>query len=152
MMRREAGFTYVMVMFAVALLSIVSVRAMENSLTGAKRDKEAELLFVGQAYRNAIKVYYDYSPGTTKEYPPDLASLLLDSRTSTTRRPLRKLYRDPITGNDEWGLILTEDGRIKGVYSLSQQVPIKKGGFPTELAEFALAKTYRDWQFVYQSQ
>ncbi len=149
--RREAGFAYVMVMFVVAILSIVSVRALENGLTHARRDKETELLFVGQAYREAIRSYYDHSPGTAKEYPPDLASLLLDNRTSTTRRPLRKLYRDPITGNEEWGLVLTDDGKIKGVYSLSPQQPIKTGGFAAELAAFAVAKTYRDWQFVVQS-
>jgi type II secretory pathway pseudopilin PulG len=151
-MRREDGFTYVLVMFVVAVLAIISTRAMENSLTNARRDKEAELLYVGQAYWNAIKTYYDYSPGTSKEYPPDLTSLLQDNRTSTMRRPLRKLYRDPITGSDQWGLVLTEDGRIKGVYSLSQQAPIKKNGFLDQFAAFTVAKTYRDWQFVYQSQ
>ena len=151
MRRREGGFTYVIVMFVVAVLSILSVRALENSLTNARRDKEEELLFVGQAYRDAIRSYYDNTPGTAKEYPPDLTSLLLDNRTTTTRRPLRKLYRDPVTGSDQWGLVLTEDGkRIKGVYSLSQQQPIKAGGFPDELAAFVAAKTYRDWQFVYQ--
>jgi len=151
MARREDGFTYVIVMFVVAVLSILSVRALENSLTKARRDKEEELLFVGQAYRDAIRSYYDNTPGTAKEYPPDLTSLLLDNRTTTTRRPLRKLYRDPMSDSEKWGVILTDDGRIKGVYSLSQQQPVKTGGFPDEFVAFAVAKSYRDWQFVYQS-
>lgn len=152
MARREGGFTYVIVMFVVAVLSILSVRALENSLTKAQRGKEEELLFVGQAYRDAIRSYYDNTPGTAKQYPPELTSLLLDERTTTTRRPLRKLYRDPMTGSEQWGVVLTEDGKgIKGVYSLSQQQPVKTGGFSDDLAAFAAAKTYRDWQFVYQS-
>jgi type II secretory pathway pseudopilin PulG len=149
-MRRQEGFSYVIIMFVVAILAILSVRALENSLTKARRDKETELLYVGQAYRDAIHRYYDGSPGTGKTYPPDLASLLDDSRNTTRQRPLRKLYRDPITGSQDWGLVLTDDGKIKGVYSLSQQQPIKTGGFTNDFASFAGAKTYRDWQFVYQ--
>ncbi|TFW09515.1 type II secretion system protein [Oxalobacteraceae bacterium OM1] len=149
-MRREQGFSYVIVIFTVAILTVVSVRALENSLTHEKRDREAELLFVGQAFRNAIRDYYEKSPGSLKSYPASLDALLLDERTSTTRRPLRRIYRDPMTGKAEWGLVLTEDGKVKGVHSLSQAAPMKVGGFPADLASFNGAKSYQDWQFVYQ--
>ena len=147
---RQQGFSYVIAMFMVAILSILSLRALENSLTKKRRDQEAELLFVGQAYREAIRSYYENSPGTAKTYPDDLTSLLLDSRTTTTRRPLRRLYMDPITKSQQWGLVQTADGKVMGVYSLSLQQPIKIGGFPVALTAFKDAKHYRDWQFVYQ--
>ena len=150
MHQREQGFSYVVAMFLVAVLAILSLRGLENSLTKKRRDKEAELLFVGQAYREAIRRYYEETPGSAKMYPPDIDALLLDSRATTTHRPLRRRYRDPITGSDQWGIVQTADGKVMGVYSLSLQQPIKIGGFPIELMTFKDAKHYRDWQFVYQ--
>jgi type II secretory pathway pseudopilin PulG len=141
-MRRQKGFTYMIALFMVATLSVVSLRAMERTLTKDRREREAELLYVGQAYRQAIQVYYQNSPGTAKKYPPDLQSLLQDARTTSLQRPLRKLYRDPITSS--------ADGGVMGVYSLSTQQPIKVSGFPVTLFGFTGAKSYQQWQFVYQ--
>jgi len=149
--KQERGYSYLIVMFAVAVLSILSVRAIEHTYAKELRAKEAELLFVGAAYRNAIREYYDMSPGTAKSYPASLEDLLLDNRTTTMRRPLRKLYRDPMTGSSEWGLVRNDEGKIIGVYSLSGRKPMKTGGFSTEFASFASAKTYSDWRFIYQS-
>jgi type II secretory pathway pseudopilin PulG len=135
-------------LFMVATLSVVSLRAMERSLTNDRRSREAELLFVGQAYQQAIQTYYQNSPGT-KSYPPDLPSLLQDDRTTTLQRPLRRLYIDPITLG-QWGTVSAPDGGIMGVYSLSMQQPIKVNGFPAALIGFIGAKSYQGWQFVYQ--
>ena len=63
-MRREGGFSYVIVMFLVAVLSIISVRALETTLTRERRDKEAQLLEAGTAYMNAIRLYYEGAPGS----------------------------------------------------------------------------------------
>jgi type II secretory pathway pseudopilin PulG len=148
--RRQRGFSYPIAMFLVALMAIVSVRALENSMTAERREKETDLLAAGQAYRNAIRTYYDNSPGTSKTYPPDLEALLLDARATRLRRPLRKLYRDPITGSKEWGVVRTADGTIKGVYSLSARKPFKTGGFPAGLKSFDNAGQYKQWLFVYE--
>ncbi len=150
-MRRQGGFSYAIAIFLVAVVALVSVRALENTMTAERRDKERELMAVGQAYRNAIKTYYDNSPGTSKTYPPDLEALLLDARATRLRRPLRKLYRDPITGRKEWGIVRTEDGvGITGVYSLSPLKPFKRDGFAVEQKSFVNAREYRQWQFVYE--
>lgn len=149
-MRPQRGFSYPIAMFLVAVVAIISVRALENTMTAERREKEQDLLVAGQAYRNAIKNYYDNSPGTSKAYPPDLQALLLDARATRLRRPLRKLYRDPITASTEWGIVRTESGTIKGVYSLSTLKPFKSDGFPVELKSFNNARQYKQWQFVYE--
>lgn len=149
MSRRQDGFSYVVAMFMVAVVAIVSVRALENSMTRERRAKEAELLIVGQAYRDAIRSYYENSPGTAKTYPANLEALLLDTRTTRMRRPLRKLFRDPISASQAWGLVRSESGGVMGVYSLSNLKPMKIDGFPNELSSFKNAKRYKDWQFVY---
>ena len=148
--RGQGGFSYPIALFLVALTAIVSVRALENTMTTELREKEGELLAVGQAYRDAIANYYDNSPGTAKTYPPELESLLLDGRATRLRRPLRKLYRDPITASAEWGIVRTDNGMIKGVYSLSSRKPFKTDGFPAELKSFNGARQYKQWLFIYE--
>lgn len=148
-MRRAAGFTYVIVLFAVAAIGAIASRILEVSMTSEQRRREAALLHIGHAYREAIGVYYQSTPGTFKRYPDNLADLLQDPRTTTLRRPLRKLYRDPITSSLEWGLIRGADERIMGVYSLSLMKPIKTAGFAPSQSSFNGATRYQDWQFVY---
>lgn len=148
-MRRQEGFSYVVVMFLVAVLSVSAVRALENTLTMERRDKEAEVLWRGMAYREAIRIYYESAPGTAKSYPQELTDLLYDGRLVRPTRPLRKLYNDPLSGGP-WAVIRNEDGRIIGVHPNSDAVPIKRAGFPAELAEFEAAKHYSDWTFVYR--
>lgn len=148
-MRREQGFSYVIVMFLVAVLSITAVRALENTLTRERRDKEAETLWRGLAYREAIRIYYESSPGTGKSYPQELKDLLYDSRLVRPTRPLRRLYTDPLS-NGAWTVIRNEEGRVIGVHPNSNAVPLKQAGFPDALAAFTGAKHYSDWKFVYQ--
>jgi hypothetical protein len=136
-------------MFLVAILSIVAVRAIENTLTMERRGKEAEILWRGLAYREAIRVYYESSPGTAKSYPQELKDLLYDARLVRPNRPLRKLYVDPLSGG-EWGLVHNDAGRIIGVFPNSNAMPLKQAGFPDILAAFTAAKHYSDWKFIYQ--
>ena len=94
----------------------------------AQREKERELLFVGNQFRQAIGAYYERSPGGAKRLPRTLEELLADKRYPMPRRYLRRLYADPITGKREWGFIQGPDGGIMGVYSLSEARPVKTGG------------------------
>ena len=138
-------------LFLVAILSVTTVAALERTLTKDRRDKEAQLLYVGQAYQTAIMHFYQNTPGQGA-YPAQLSDLLVDNGKTTTQRYLRRLYFDPMTGSNNWGIVPSEDGKgIIGVYSLSTQQPIKTAGFPPMLAYLGLvpAATYQQWQFIY---
>lgn len=147
-MRKQQGFSYVVVMFLVAVLSMISVRALENTQMDERRWKEAQLLKVGKAYRDAIEAYYLNTPGTGKALPGSVNDLLLDQRISKAVRPLRRPYRDPITGSATWGYIYKDD-RLVGVYSLSKLKPLKQDGFIDEQVKFKNAASYQNWRFVY---
>jgi len=149
-LRSESGFTYVIVLFAVAVAAVVATRAMEGNAASQRVVRESELLYVGGIYRDAIRSYHDGSPGVLPQYPESLDDLLEDKRMSTLRRHLRKKLRDPITGDEKWGEIRV-DGRIVGVYSLSTRQPQKQGGFAGEDKDFANARSYQDWKFVHES-
>ena len=85
--------------------------------TVVQREKETDLLFVGGEFRRAIQKYYaDHGL-----YPRQLADLLKDPSFPGTRRYLRKIYFDPITGKKEWGVLRTPDGSIMGIFSTSDE-------------------------------
>jgi type II secretory pathway pseudopilin PulG len=147
--KRQAGFTYLTALFAVAILGGGLALLGEMWETAAKREKEAELLFVGEQYRRAIGLYYEATPGKVKRYPRTLEDLIKDPRHVRTERYLRKLYPDPITGKNEWGLQKAPDGGIQGVHSLSKDKPLKIAGFLVRDAGFERAQTYADWLFMH---
>ena len=143
---RSMGFTYIGVLAAVVIMGIVLGAAMEIWHTAMQREKERELLFVGNQFRQAIGLYYRVG----KTYPATLVELLKDPRQPAIRRYLRKVYRDPITGKAEWGLVLGAHGEIIGVRSLSEDHPIKVSGFTAANRGFEGAKKYSDWIFSYR--
>lgn len=146
--RPQFGFTYLTVMFIVAILMGGLALLGEVWETAAKRGREAELLFVGNQYRSAIARYYESTPGGVKRYPRTLEDLLRDPRQPSTQRYLRKLYSDPF-GGAEWGIVKAPDGGIAGIHSLSEEKPLKTGHFKLRDAGFEAAKRYADWQFLY---
>lgn len=145
---RQRGFTYLALLFAVAIMGAVLGATAVVWHTLVQRDKEQDLLFVGHAYRQAIAEYYEKSPGSAKQYPKKLEDLLEDKRQARLTRYLRKLYRDPITGGKEWGIVAGPGETIAGVYSLSTKAPIKSAKFDEEDKDFNGAASYADWKFV----
>src|SRR5438105_11108473 len=143
---RSRGFTYLTVLFIVAVITAGLALVGEVWETAAKREKEAQLLFVGNEYRKAITRYYLAGKNL---YPRALEDLLKDPRQPGTVRYLRRLYADPITGSAEWGIDKAPDGGIAGVHSLSEDKPLKSANFKLRDAGFESAQTYVDWKFIY---
>jgi type II secretory pathway pseudopilin PulG len=146
----QCGFTYVGLLIVVALFGIGLAAVGEVWHTTLLREKERDLLFTGDAYRAAIASYYDSTPGGgAKQFPKTMDDLLLDRRFPTTRRHLRKIYADPLTGKSDWGIVNGPGGTIMGVYSLSQLPPKKTKNFPEGYESFESAKSHADWRFAY---
>ncbi len=114
-----------------------------------KREREEELLFRGQQYKAALERWY--KPSTSGGPPPsplnDLKDLLKDPRTATTVRYIRRLYKDPVTGND-FDVVRQPGKGIVGVMSTSEEEPLKTGGFPKGLAGLEGTDQYRKWLFT----
>lgn len=135
-------------MFAVALAGVALAGAGQVWKTEGRREKEKELLFIGEQFRLAIGSYYENSPGA-KRYPDSLEKLLSDNRFPTVRRHLRKIFYDPMTGVAEWGLISRPGVGVIGVHSLSTLKPLKRANFHERYAAFSGADSYREWKFIY---
>src|SRR3954470_6772670 len=107
---RQAGFSYIGLLFAVAILGITLATVGAVWSTQIRREKEAELLWVGDQYRAAIGQYF----ATGGQYPATLADLLEDRRFPQVRRYLRRLFPDPMTGLADWELIDAGGAGIMG--------------------------------------
>src|SRR3989338_2666836 len=144
---RESGFTYIMVLVAVVVVGILAEAATLLTSRMTQADREQELLFRGQAYKNAVESYYRAGGS----YPRTLDDLLKDPRTPGVRRHIRSLYPDPFARSDkkEWTLIRAADGGITGVASISTEEPLKKANFPKGLEKFEGTQSYADWKFEY---
>ena len=97
----QRGFTYLGVLVIVALMGFGLAAFGELYSHAAQREKERELLFVGDQFRNAIASYYNKSPGA-KVYPRKLEDLLEDTRFPMPQHHLRRVYNDPMTGKADW--------------------------------------------------
>lgn len=145
---RETGFTYIGVLILVALMGIALAASGQVWHTLLKQEKEQELLFIGQQFRLALRQYARQTPGQARRAPLRLEELLQDPRYPGTRRYLRKLYVDPMTGKAEWGLLKGPAGEIYGVYSLSKDEPLKKSHFSQADKHFEGMKKYSAWVFM----
>lgn len=147
--RRQRGFTLLGLLFLVAGLGVALAALGTVWHTAGQREKERDLLFVGEQYRRAIESFWNVPlpVGTPRRLPKDFSELLADPRFPDTVRHLRRAYRDPMTGSDEWGLLKSPDGGIAGVYSLSEGEPFRQANFPAAYIQFGEAQSYRDWVF-----
>ena len=141
---RQRGVVLLALLVALTLLGIGLMTAVNVWMLSRQREREQELLFVGEQYRQAIRRYY----GAQRSYPTSLELLLEDDRYPVPVRHLRSAYPDPITGKADWGLLKVDD-RILGVYSLSEAAPLKQAGFTRANEAFKDATSYKDWVFAY---
>ena len=150
MRTRQLGFAYLTILFVVAIMTAGLAVVGQVWQTAAVREREVELLHIGNEYRKAIERYYlTPKEAPLRQYPKNLTDLIKDPRQAGTVRHLRRLYPDPITGGAEWGLVKSPDGGFAGVYSLSEEAPLKTGNFLVRDASFEGKAKYSDWQFTY---
>jgi len=146
----QNGFTLLAVIAALLLLALASNGVLTYVSQQALREREAELLRVGELYAQAIGTYYEASPGGVKRWPRTLEDLVEDQRFVGIKRHLRQIYADPMTRSINWGLVIASDGGLTGVYSRSEAQPIRSAAIELGALTLSPARRYADWQFVYQ--
>jgi len=149
--RAQRGLILLALLLMMVLAGFGSLVGAEVWATTMQREREEQLLFVGDEYRRAITSYFQMSPTPVKVFPRSLDDLISDDRFPTPVQHLRRLYPDPITDSADWGLV-KDGGAIIGVHSLSDASPLKKAGFPSRYKDFEVAKSYDQWLFVFKSQ
>jgi type II secretory pathway pseudopilin PulG len=98
-MKKTDGYTILLLMFMVFVMSIGLMIAVPVWQTQIQREKEAELIFRGKQYVEAIRLFQLKKPGT---FPKDFEELVEE-------KCLRKLFEDPMSPDGKWNLILSAD-------------------------------------------
>lgn len=146
--RDSRGIVLLALLIAMVLLGIGLMAATDVWSVTRQREREQDLLFAGEQYRQAIRRYYlGAPPGTPRVLPANFDVLLEDDRYPIPVRHLRRAYPDPITGKSDWGMIKVNE-RIVGVFSLSEARPLKQAGFLPPNQGFKDAESYRAWVFA----
>lgn len=144
----QSGFAYLYVLMLIALIGMGLAAAGTLWHTEAQRDRETDLLFIGDQYRQAIRSYYELDPAQPR-LPQSIDELLEDHRRPDIVRHLRRAYRDPLIGG-AFALVRAPDTQgIVGVYSPAPGRPLKRAGFRPEDSAFAGASGYAEWRFVF---
>jgi general secretion pathway protein G len=138
------GFTFVEMLVVVALVAILASAVVPLAKVTMQRQREIELRRALREIRTAIDHYKDAVDGGqipasrvrpgSEGYPPDLETLVVGVEAAgqgTTERKLkflRRVPRDPMTGEANWGMRSYEDrpdsrswggGTVYDVYSRS---------------------------------
>ena len=106
--RRQRGYVLLLVVFLVATMMLFAVAAAPRVLTQGRREKEDDLIWRGEQYDRAIRLYFRKSG----RFPTSLANL---SEGVNGLHFLRKPYKDPMNPNGDWRLIyVTPAGTLVG--------------------------------------
>jgi type II secretory pathway pseudopilin PulG len=144
----QRGAILLLLMVMVVILGLATGLAGQSWRSTMQRAREAELLWRGQQYQQAIASYYAVNRGPQQMLPVKLEHLLRDPRFPNVVRHLRKLFNDPMTGED-WELVTDSAERIIGVRSSSELEPFKKAGFPASLDKLQGKNSYNEWEFLF---
>lgn len=142
------GFTYVGLLITIVLMTSALALVAPVWELANRRDKEAELLFIGGEFRRALAAYAKLGSSDADRYPKTLEDLVKDPRFAGNRRFLRKVYGDPMTNSTDWGYQRDALGGIIGVFSKAEKEPIKQTNFRAADKDFEGKTKYSEWVFT----
>ncbi|MDC8785706.1 type II secretion system protein [Roseateles koreensis] len=125
---QQRGFTYLGLLFFVALLAAGMAALGQSWQLAAQREREQELVFRGEEIARAIASYAKAGSTSASQYPARFEDLLEDRRGPVPRHHLRRLYADPFTGQADWVLV-KETGEVLASASVSGSSPEPGIGF-----------------------
>ncbi|MHB8055015.1 MAG: type II secretion system protein [Candidatus Aminicenantales bacterium] len=111
--RSEAGYTLLILMVFISVLTVAFLIAMPILETQSRREREDELQFRGRQYVEAIRLFVRKNPGG---FPKSIEDLV-------KKRFLRKAYADPMTKSGTWNIIL-----MPGLEDFTAESPLSQPG------------------------
>jgi len=102
---RESGYVLLAVIFLTVILLVSLAIAAPKIARSIQRDKELETIHRGEQYKRALKLYYQ----KFGRYPTSIDQLVETNEV----RYLRKKYKDPLTGKDDWKPVLFGQAHVR---------------------------------------
>jgi type II secretory pathway pseudopilin PulG len=104
--RNDSGYMLLVLMIAVAVLTIVLSGVAYNYRRSLQRDREVEMIHRGEQYERAVRRYFHKNG----RYPTTIEQL----ESTNNIRYLRKRYKDPMSADGEWKIAHITDIKLKG--------------------------------------
>lgn len=114
----QRGFAMAALLVVLAVMSVLTSAALPVWRHAAQREREAELIFRGEQYARAVMLYQRRTPGA---WPPDVATLV-------EGRFLRRAYRDPMTADGRFRLVLQSELAAPGAAAADGTAEDDAGG------------------------
>ena len=115
----ERGFALLFIFVLAAAVAIMLYTQMPRVAFESERDKEQLLINRGEQYKRAIQLFY----AENRRFPARIEDL----ENTNNHRYLRRRFKDPYTGKDEWRLIHTNGMFLTD--SLVQKPPANPANF-----------------------
>lgn len=107
--RRKAGYALLTVVFFAAVMLVAAAAAVPSVLTQGKREMEEELIWRGEQYARAVRLYHRKNG----RFPQSLEDL--SKPQIGNLHFLRKPYKEPMNQDGSWRLIyVTPTGQLIG--------------------------------------
>ena len=114
----QRGFAMAALLVVLAVMGVLTSAALPVWRHAAQREREAELIFRGEQYARAVMLYQRRTPGA---WPPDVATLV-------EGRFLRRAYRDPMTADGRFRLVLQSELAAPGADAAAGTAEDDAGG------------------------
>lgn len=144
----QRGLTYLLLLFALALGSAGLAALGERWELAAQREREAELLFRGGQFSQALAGFRDTPVAGRAKAPRSLEDLISDERVWPPLHHLRQLYADPFTGQADWELLRDPQGQIVALASRSRRPALRRQGVALRQGSDPAAPKVGDWLFA----
>jgi type II secretory pathway pseudopilin PulG len=148
--KTQSGMALMALLLMLLVLSLTTQQVAFVLSEQAAREREQTLLQLGTLYAQAIRSYYEASPGAVKQLPSELSDLLEDKRFVFIKRHLRKPYKDPQSSGEDFGLIRAANGHIKGVSSAAFEESSKVVPPDVTGIQVSFSDSSKNWRFVYE--
>jgi type II secretory pathway pseudopilin PulG len=108
-----------MLIMVIAIMSIMMGVAVQSVSFQMQREREAELIFRGKQYVEAIRIYkakYGRNPMRMKEL------------WEADPKVIRKKWKDPMTGSENWGIVfMGQEKQVGGRPNVGLGTPLPTG-------------------------
>ncbi|HTX39086.1 MAG TPA: hypothetical protein VME43_28880, partial [Bryobacteraceae bacterium] len=122
--RKDSGFALLLVFLLAAIIAINLYMELPRVAVEAQRQKEQLLIARGEEYKRAILVYYK----AFNRWPAKIEDL----ENTNNRHFLRRRFKDPMTGTDDWRLIHIQNGIFTdSITNKPKQQPGQQGDIAT---------------------
>jgi len=145
----HGGYVMIVLMIAVAVLTVLMLMAVPLWQTEMQREAEEELIFRARQYVNAIGFYVK---SHNNLYPQNFEILHLE-------KFLRRLYKDPMTVDGRWDMVFQDNSGAaakllvvpadlaKAYFGRALLVGVCSTSPETAFREYRGKKKYNEWAF-----